>query len=59
MAERNSSNCGIEHKTYFGQILLSISWPLLNSLFRKPVTGRSNIYKYIVTFLLISSPIND
>ncbi|MCE2056018.1 hypothetical protein HAX54_043926 [Datura stramonium] len=32
---------GIEHKTDFGQVLLSISWrPLL--LFRKPVAGRSD-----------------
>lgn len=42
MAERNPSNRGIEDKTDFGQVLLSISWPLLNSLFRKPVAGRSD-----------------
>lgn len=32
----------IEHNTDFGQVLLSISWPLLNSLFRKPVAGWSD-----------------
>ncbi|WMV46540.1 hypothetical protein MTR67_039925 [Solanum verrucosum] len=42
MTERNPSNRRIEHKTYFGQVLLSISWPLLNSLFRKPIAGRSD-----------------
>lgn len=42
MAESNPSNqptCGVEHNTNFGQVLPEISWPLLNSLFRKPVAG--------------------
>ena len=45
MAESNPSNqptCGVEHNTNFGQVLPQISWPLLNSLFRKSVAGWSD-----------------